>query len=47
MEFALKDLSITKQILGMRIVRDNDFLKVSYEEHMKKVLSRFSINDTK
>ena len=42
-EFAMKDLSVAKQILGMRITRDRDDFKLSQEEYMKKVLSRFNM----
>ena len=48
-QFAIKDLGATKQILGMRIVRDkaNGTLKLSQLEYVKKVLSRFNINEAK
>ena len=39
----MKDLGATKQILGMRITRDREVLKLSQEEYMKKVLSRFNM----
>ena len=43
-QFAMKDLGVTKQILGMRIIRDktNGTLKLSQSEYVKKVLSRFN-----
>ena len=45
----MKDLGATKQILGMRIIKDkaNDTLKLSQSEYVKKVLSRFNMNETK
>ena len=48
-QFAMKDLGATKQILGMRIIRDkaNDKLKLSQSEYVKKVLSRFNMNEAK
>ena len=48
-QFATKDLGAVKQILGMRIIRDkaNDTLKLSQSEYVKKVLSRFNMNEAK
>ena len=48
-QFAMKDLGAAKQILDMRIIRDkaNDTLKLSQLEYVKKVLSRFNINEAK
>ena len=48
-QFAMKDLGATKQILGMRIIRDkaNGTLKLSQPEYLKKVLSRFIMNEAK
>ena len=48
-QFAMKDLEATKQILGMRIIRNkaNGTLKLSQSEYVKKVLSRFNINEAK
>ena len=48
-QFAMKDLRATKQILGMRIIRDkaNGTLKLSQSEYVKKVLSRFNMNKAK
>ena len=48
-QFAMKDLGATKQILGMRIIIDkaNGTLKLSRSEYVKKVLSKFNINETK
>ena len=45
----MKDLGAAKQILGMRIIRDkvNGTLKLSQSECVKKVLSRFNMNETK
>nr|CAN73722.1 hypothetical protein VITISV_041002 [Vitis vinifera] len=47
--FAMKDLGATKQVLGMRIIRDkaNGTLKLSQSEYVKKVLNRFNMNETK
>lgn len=42
-EFAMKDLGATKQILGMRITRDREILKLSQEEYVKKKLNRFNM----
>ena len=43
----MKDLGATKQILGMRIIRDkaNGTLKLSQLEYVRKVLSRFNMNE--
>ena len=43
--FAMKDLGEAKQILGTRISIDEeaDTLKLSQEEYVKRVLSRFSV----
>ena len=48
-QFAMKDLGVVEQILGMRIIRDkaNGTLKLSQSEYVKKVLSRFNINEAK
>ena len=48
-QFAMKDLGATKQILGKRIIRDkaNGTLKFSQSEYVKKVLSRFNMNEAK
>ncbi|RVW22925.1 Retrovirus-related Pol polyprotein from transposon TNT 1-94 [Vitis vinifera] len=48
-QFAMKDLGPAKQILGMRIIRDkaNGTLKLSQSEYVKKVLSRFNMNEVK
>ena len=48
-QFAMKDLGATKQILGMRIIRDKatSTLKLSQSEYVKKVLSRFNMNEAK
>jgi hypothetical protein len=48
-QFAMKDLGAAKQILGMRIIRDraNGTLKLSQTEYVKKVLSRFSMDEAK
>ena len=48
-QFVMKDLEAAKQILGMRIIRDktNGTLKLSQLEYVKKVLSRFNMNETK
>ena len=43
----MKDLGAINQILGMRIIRDkaNGILKLSQSEYVKKVLSRFNMNE--
>ena len=42
-EFTMKDLGVAKQILEMRITRDREVLKLSHEEYVKKMLSRFKM----
>ena len=48
-KFAMKDLGATKQILGIRIIRDkaNGTLKLSQAEYVKKILSKFNMNEAK
>ena len=48
-QFAMKDLGAAKQILGMRIIRDNanGTLKLSQLEYVKKVLKIFNMNEAK
>ncbi|XP_068638459.1 uncharacterized protein [Aristolochia californica] len=46
-KFSMKNLGPAIQILGMRITRDTVVLKLSQEEYVKKVLSRFNMNDAK
>lgn len=46
-EFAMKDLGSANQILGMKITWNRDVLKLSQEEYVKKVLSRFNMNNAK
>ena len=45
----MKDLGATKKILGMKIIRDkaNGTLKLSLSKYVKKILSRFSMNEAK
>ena len=43
----MKDLGTTKQILAKRITRDKKVLKLSQEEYVKKVLSRFNMDRAK
>ena len=45
----MKDSGVAKQILGMRIIRDkaNGTLKLSQSEYVKKVLSKFNMNEAK
>ena len=45
----MKDLGAIKQILGKRVIRDkaNGTLKLSQSEYVKKVLSRFNMNEAK
>ena len=45
----MKDLGAAKQILSMRIIRDkaNGTLKLSQLEYVKKILSRFNMNEPK
>jgi ATP-binding cassette subfamily B (MDR/TAP) protein 1 len=48
-EFEMKDLGATKQILGMRINRDQQggSLQLSQAEYIRKVLQRFNMGDAK
>lgn len=48
-EFAMKDLGVAKQILGMRISRDmrNKKLKLSLAEYKENVLNRFNMGYAK
>ena len=48
-QFAMKDLGATKQILGIRIIRDkaNGTLKLTQSEYEKKVLCKFNMNEAK
>ncbi|RVW59372.1 Retrovirus-related Pol polyprotein from transposon TNT 1-94 [Vitis vinifera] len=48
-QFAMKYWGVAKQILRMRIIRDkvNGTLKLSQSEYVKKVLSRFNMNEAK
>ena len=48
-QFPMKDLGVAKQILGMRIIRDkaNGTLKLSQLEYVKKIISRFNMNEAK
>ena len=45
----MKDFESAKQILGIRITRDkaNGTLKLSQVGYVKKILSRFNMNETK
>ncbi|RVX04234.1 Retrovirus-related Pol polyprotein from transposon TNT 1-94 [Vitis vinifera] len=45
----MNDLGATKQILGIKIIRDkaNGTLKLSQSEYVKKVLNRFNMNEAK
>jgi hypothetical protein len=47
--FAMKDLGATKKILGMRITRDNKYIKLtlSQGEYIEKVLERFRMQNEK
>ena len=47
--FAMKDLGVSKKILGMRITRDrkNHNLTLSQGECIEKVLERFRIQNAK
>jgi len=47
--FEMKDLGPTKQILGMRISRDRSkgILNLSQEKYIKKLLSRFNVENAK
>ena len=43
----MKELGATKQIIGLKITKDKEVLKLSQEEHVKKVLSRFNVDGAK
>ena len=45
----MKDLGAAKQILSMRIIRDkaNGTLNLSQLEYVRKILSRFNMNEPK
>ena len=47
--FAMKDLGVEKQILGMRITRDRKShkLTLSQNEYIQKVLKRFNMHNAK
>ena len=47
--FAIKDLGLAKQILGIRIIRERDAKKLwlSQEKYIEKVLQRFNMNKAK
>ena len=47
--FAMKDLSVAKQILGMRITRNkkNDKLILSQSEYIENVLEGFNMQNEK
>ena len=48
-KFSMKDLRAAKQIIGMRIIGDkaNGTLKLSWAKYVKKILSRFNMNEAK
>ena len=48
-QFAMKDLGVAKQILGMRIISDktNGTLKLSQAKYVKKILDRFNMIEAK
>ena len=45
----MKDLGAAKEILGMRIIMDkaNSTLNISQRKYVKKILSRFSMDEAK
>ncbi|KAL2518781.1 Retrovirus-related Pol polyprotein from transposon TNT 1-94 [Abeliophyllum distichum] len=43
----MKDLGTAKQILGMKITKDMDVLKLTQEDYVKKVLNRFKMDEYK
>jgi len=47
--FEMKDLSLAKQIFGMRISRDRSegILNLSQENYIEKLLSRFNVENAK
>ncbi|KAH9753275.1 hypothetical protein KPL71_015010 [Citrus sinensis] len=48
-EFEMKDLGVATKILGMQIIRDRDskILYLSQADYVKKVLTRFNMEDSK
>ena len=46
-EFAMKGLGVAKQILRMKITKGRKVLKLSQEEYVKKVLSKFNMVEAK
>ena len=48
-QFAMKNLGVAKQILGIRIIKDkaNGTLKLSQLEYVKKVFNRFNTTEAK
>ncbi|KAL2532975.1 cysteine-rich RLK (RECEPTOR-like protein kinase) 8 [Abeliophyllum distichum] len=46
-EIAMKDLGAKKQIIGIRITRDKDVLKLLQEEYAKNVPSIFKMDESK
>ena len=49
MIFSIKDLSVSKQILGMKIIRNKrkTELELPHETYIENMLTRFSMNDSK
>lgn len=46
-EFAMKDLGAVNQILNMRIKRTMEGIDLSTKEYVKKVLTRFNIEEVR
>ena len=46
-EFAMKGLGVAKKILRMKITKGGKVLKLSQEEYVKKVLSKFNMVEAK
>ena len=49
MIFSVKDLSVAKQILGMKMIKkwNKRELKLSHETYIENMLNRFSMKDAK
>ena len=45
--FAMKDLGAAKQVLGMRKTRNSNRIRLSKENYVNKVLSRFNMGNAK
>ena len=46
-QFDMKDITKTKVILGVKIIRMDDGIMLSHEHYIEKILKRFGHFDTK